>query len=520
MGMQTIQYKVVDVGAVTDLSDTDGPGVVEAIVSITGLTDNVNDIIEPGAYADSLKKIKPKGVWSHDWNQPISKTLEAVELLPGDSRLPKELPDGSPWPAEAGAVKIKMQFNLTSDRGRNAYADVKFFGEEQQWSIGYNVPEGKSEQKSGGPRRIKGLNFFEYSPVLHGAMPFARTTSIKSVREAQLAYKSFGDGDISDWMEKMMGDEDLESKMGTYVHEEEDDDEDEEKALSPQLIRAGIKALTDILEGMGTAAQKTSLSTDIAYIESKALMYPTVSDALSEVWGLKTMDMAELQAAAMEFDDAIDGGDLAVAGKAYENLLEHMEKSMDAVGDDHDAYPSYQVAVRTAMDRYEGMEKSDGTTREYGPSIKSYKDLKSGVARMAEYFGHLETGVLQELKMYYPVDSAVHATIDSAIAEEKRNYSAEERRELAKQGMALSDGSFPIKTVQDLKNAIKRCHSGSDPQAAKKLIYKRAKELGRTDLIPEDWEKSEDQRQVETKNDGSFVIPADFLTGIQSALKE
>lgn len=515
---QHIQYKVVDAG-VTDLSTTEGPGVVEAIVSVTGLVDNVNDIIEPGAYGPSLKKIKPKGVWSHDWNKPISKTLSAVELLPGDPGLPTELPDGSPWPAEAGAVKIKMQFNLNSTRGRDAYEDVKFFGTEQQWSIGYNVPEGKSEQKSG-KRSIKELNFFEYSPVLHGAMPIARTTSVK---DAQMAYKSLNGGNVGDWMAKNMGygDEDEEEfEEKNYMYDEDEDEEGEEKILSPELVRSGIKVLTDILEFMGKKDTATVSSADIAYIESKALMYGTVADALSETYGIKMDAMADLQAAAIEYDEAVDTGDVAVAEKAYSEFLDHMEKAMDTVGEEHNAYPAFQVAVRTAMDRYEGMEKSDTSTREYGPAIKTLAETKSGSARMGKYFAELDTKVLVELKGYYPVDSAVHTSISRAIEESKRQYSAEERRKLAEKGHALSDGSFPIETVQDLKNAIKRCHSGSDPAAAKKLIYKRAKELGRMDLIPEDWEKEgkSDQAPIETKSDGPLVIPADFMAGIQSVL--
>ena len=38
--------------------------------------------------------------------------------------------------------------------------------------------------------------------------------------------------------------------------------------------------------------------------------------------------------------------------------------------------------------------------------------------------------------------------------EAKRMYSASDRRKLADSGDALPDGSFPIKNVEDLKNAI------------------------------------------------------------------
>lgn len=68
-----------------------------------------------------------------------------------------------------------------------------------------------------------------------------------------------------------------------------------------------------------------------------------------------------------------------------------------------------------------------------------------------------------------------------------RNYTAEERRDMAKNGQALPDGSFPIKDVEDLRNAIQAIGRASDPAAAKAHIKKRARALGQTELIPEDW---------------------------------
>jgi hypothetical protein len=166
-------------------------GIVEAIVSVTGVEDRVRDIILPGAYQKTLQQRVPKGVWSHDWNQPVSKTLEVRELLPGDPALPATMrgPGGTqvPWPAEAGALWVKQQFNLLGERGRQAFADVVFFGDDQEWSIGYQVPAGESKINGTGTRLIKALDLYEYSPVLFGAMPAAATLSVKS---AQAAYQA------------------------------------------------------------------------------------------------------------------------------------------------------------------------------------------------------------------------------------------------------------------------------------------------------------------------------------------
>ena len=51
-------------------------------------------------------------------------------------------------------------------------------------SIGYNVPRGGAITGKDGIRRIKRLDWFEFSPVLFGAMPLARTQSTKDLTYA------------------------------------------------------------------------------------------------------------------------------------------------------------------------------------------------------------------------------------------------------------------------------------------------------------------------------------------------
>ena len=168
-----MQHKQVPVSSVRGIDNVEG--VVEAIVSVTNIVDHVNDLIEPGAYRMTLKKRNPKVVWSHDTNIPVGKTLRVEELMPGDPRLPNDLAAQN-----AGALLVKMQFNLNTTRGRDAFYDVQFYGDEQEWSIGYSVPEGKYQvDEKSGIRYIKQLDLFEYSPVIFGAAPSTRTLSLK-----------------------------------------------------------------------------------------------------------------------------------------------------------------------------------------------------------------------------------------------------------------------------------------------------------------------------------------------------
>lgn len=69
----------------------------------------------------------------------------------------------------------------------------------------------------------------------------------------------------------------------------------------------------------------------------------------------------------------------------------------------------------------------------------------------------------------------------------KRERTMETRRRLAESGEAMPDGSYPIVTIEDLRNAIQAFGRTDNPRATKEHIMRRARALGRTDLIPENW---------------------------------
>lgn len=66
-------------------------------------------------------------------------------------------------------------------------------------------------------------------------------------------------------------------------------------------------------------------------------------------------------------------------------------------------------------------------------------------------------------------------------------FSTVKRKELTTKKMALPDGSYPIRNVSDLKNAIASFGRAKNPALTKKWIIRRAKELNATDLLPEAW---------------------------------
>ncbi len=82
-----------------------------------------------------------------------------------------------------------------------------------------------------------------------------------------------------------------------------------------------------------------------------------------------------------------------------------------------------------------------------------------------------------------------YADVELVVME---NYDNDQRKEMAEKGLALPDGSFPIKNLEDLKNAIQAYGRAKDQAAAAKFIAKRAKALSAEDLIPdtEDFQKA------------------------------
>jgi hypothetical protein len=66
-------------------------------------------------------------------------------------------------------------------------------------------------------------------------------------------------------------------------------------------------------------------------------------------------------------------------------------------------------------------------------------------------------------------------------------FSKRQRESLAKKGKALPDGSYPIRNISDLRNAIQAVGRAKSYLRAKAHIMKRAKAFGKTKLLPEEW---------------------------------
>lgn len=141
--------------------------------------------------------------------------------------------------------------------------------------------------------------------------------------------------------------------------------------------------------------------------------------------------------------------------------------------------------------------------------VKSQATIKNSPINVMHQ-PHNIVGVMVDQEMMYPETADLPGDVAAA-----KDYSAEKRKELAEKGQALPDGSFPIADKGDLSNAIQAYGRASNKEAAKRHIIKRAKQLGATDMLPDDWKVSsalDDPDEIER------ALDYDLATVEQSAL--
>jgi hypothetical protein len=105
----------------------------------------------------------------------------------------------------------------------------------------------------------------------------------------------------------------------------------------------------------------------------------------------------------------------------------------------------------------------------------------------------------------YELDEAEEIEAEAAELALKRAFSEDRRMELAKEGMALPDGSYPIVNESDLRNAIQAFGRAKDKEAAKKHIMKRARALKLESLIPANWMAGADEKIASVTDDAEFM---------------
>jgi hypothetical protein len=122
------------------------------------------------------------------------------------------------------------------------------------------------------------------------------------------------------------------------------------------------------------------------------------------------------------------------------------------------------------------------------------QELSTKVAELSARFAPIREERRAQLQVQIDeIEARVFAEI---IAEDGFGYiPMRTRKKLAKEGKALPDGSFPITSLDSLKDSISAYGRGkpSKRAAIRRHIMKRARQLKRPDLIPEKWKAMADE---------------------------
>lgn len=533
------------------LAADDEQGLVTAIVSVTGIKDQVNDVIMPGAYRKTLAKRRPKGIWSHGDRDWIASAEEVIELMPGDPRLPKALRDGAPWPADAGALLVKARFNLKTTKGRDAYQDVKFFSErgECEWSIGYQVPRGGAKTVNG-TRYIKELELYEFSPVLFGAHNQTRTLAVKSLgatipetkdggctcgggaapEAAPAAAEPAAPPDAEPEAVPNVEPEPAEPDPAAPDAQPEDPGPEPATGAEEEGPDPAVQALFAAAEDEIDWAEIDAATAELAAARQakaghwEAGEHPRARDgefarvpgagaarAASRGFGAvhdnappaPLPGSARHQPPAVDFDATkgrgeVDPSDLATGDVIKLGSDYHVVRGAPATAADGIDLPAGRFNLSTRM--------VGATTTVHIPAGQKVKHLgvlghKSAAAEETKGFSEPEMAFLRAVVEGSLATGAQLPVHSWSYLDSKRAFSTAERQQLAGRGHALPDGSYPIEDVASLKDAIAAFGRGA-PDAKRKAairrhIIARARALGHEELIPDSWKTTKALAEAE-----------------------
>jgi HK97 family phage prohead protease len=140
-------------------------GLFEGYASLFGIADLGKDIVEPGAFRESLVRRGPGGIkllWQHDPAEPIGRWISLAE-------------DGR-------GLFVRGQLSLAVARAREIHALMRE-GAVDGLSIGFRSEKARTEPRSG-LRRLERIDLWEISIVTFPMLPQARVRAVKALRVA------------------------------------------------------------------------------------------------------------------------------------------------------------------------------------------------------------------------------------------------------------------------------------------------------------------------------------------------
>ena len=217
-----------------EVKGDDAARTVEGWASTFGNKDHHDDIVMPGAFADSIKERMPKMLWQHDSGQPVGVWTAAAETDQG--------------------LYVKGEL-LDTTLGNDVYKMLKA-GAITDMSIGYGTKEAAYDQATG-VRRLKKLDLWEVSLVTFPANDRASVTMVKAAMDEIDAAadlldqacgicEAYGSGDMQPTAETLATVAQIVRQAQSLMEEPDEDEEDEGKSKN-----LGPKAIERILREAG-----------------------------------------------------------------------------------------------------------------------------------------------------------------------------------------------------------------------------------------------------------------------------
>ena len=143
------------------LTRIESDGGFEGYASLFRIADLGKDIVEPGAFRDSLARRGPAGVkllWQHDPTEPIGRWLSLREDVRG--------------------LHVRGRLSLAVARAREIHALMRD-GAIDGLSIGFRAERARKDPRTG-LRRLEKVDLWEISIVTFPMLPQARISAVKT----------------------------------------------------------------------------------------------------------------------------------------------------------------------------------------------------------------------------------------------------------------------------------------------------------------------------------------------------
>jgi len=228
-------------------------GIFDGYASTFGIVDDGNDIVEPGAFAKTIKEHLPriKVGFNHQYDQPIGRPLELSEHT--RDQLPASLK--ARFPQMTGGLYTKSQISLTT-LGRDVLTLLRD-GVLTEMSFAYDaIPDKVRLETVDGKtiRHLHELKLWEYGPVTWGmnvATPILGVKAIVPYQDLPLADEGRAwDGPAAQQRVKAWagGDEvDYDKYRRAFIWYDSDD---------PEKLGSYKLGIADIIDGRLTAVPR------------------------------------------------------------------------------------------------------------------------------------------------------------------------------------------------------------------------------------------------------------------------